>query len=57
MSSPWKLSCPGCKGGVSSAADHVKERHECVDFFAKVYGYLPLLFTQYVVDSHPPYLY
>ena len=52
---PWTPSCPGCVSGTSSAADHVSERHACVHLFARVYGYMPLLFTPYVADSHPTY--
>ncbi|XP_042156465.1 exostosin-like 3 [Oncorhynchus tshawytscha] len=27
------------------------ERHKCINFFVKVYGYMPLLYTQFRVDS------
>eukprot|EP00064_Thunnus_orientalis_P015297 superscaffoldBa00002807_g15347 len=30
---------------------HFHERHKCINFFVKVYGYMPLLYTQFRVDS------
>ena len=29
----------------------LQERHKCINFFSKVYGYMPLLYTQYRADS------
>ena len=28
-----------------------QERHKCINFFSKVYGYMPLLYTQFRADS------
>ncbi|ESP03371.1 hypothetical protein LOTGIDRAFT_137450 [Lottia gigantea] len=51
VTSRWTFRCPGCPQTLSSDDSHFQERHQCINFFAKVYGYMPLLFTQYRVDS------
>ena len=28
-----------------------QERHKCMNLFSQVYGYMPLLYTQYRADS------
>ncbi|MFH4973533.1 hypothetical protein AB6A40_000242 [Gnathostoma spinigerum] len=47
----WTIRCPTCSEMLSQDATHFSERHECIRFFASVYGYNPLLFSQYRVDS------
>lgn len=49
--SKWTLRCPTCPETLSSDESHFKERHECIRFFTKIYGYNPLLYTQFRVDS------
>ncbi|CEF63813.1 Exostosin-like 3 [Strongyloides ratti] len=49
--SKWTLRCPNCPETLSSDESHFTERHECIRFFTKIYGYNPLLFTQFRVDS------
>ncbi|XP_050409232.1 exostosin-like 3 [Patella vulgata] len=51
VTSRWTFRCPGCPQTLSSDDSHFQERHQCINFFVKVYGYMPLLFTQYRVDS------
>lgn len=49
--SKWTLRCPTCTDTLSNDHEHFSERHECIRFFTQVYGYNPLLFTQFRVDS------
>ncbi|CAG9537822.1 unnamed protein product [Cercopithifilaria johnstoni] len=49
--SKWTLRCPACKTNLYQRTTHYLQRHECIQFFAQVYGYNPLLFTQLRVDS------
>uniref|UniRef100_A0A0K0FHB0 Exostosin-2 (inferred by orthology to a C. elegans protein) n=1 Tax=Strongyloides venezuelensis TaxID=75913 RepID=A0A0K0FHB0_STRVS len=49
--SKWTLRCPNCPETLSSDESHFNERHECIRFFTHIYGYNPLLFTQFRVDS------
>uniref|UniRef100_A0A0N5C454 Glyco_transf_64 domain-containing protein n=1 Tax=Strongyloides papillosus TaxID=174720 RepID=A0A0N5C454_STREA len=49
--SKWTLRCPNCPETLSSDESHFNERHECIRFFTQIYGYNPLLFTQFRVDS------
>ncbi|XP_070209496.1 exostosin-like 3 [Littorina saxatilis] len=51
VTSRWTFRCPGCPNTLSSNDTHFEERHQCMNFFVSVYGYMPLLFTQYRVDS------
>ncbi|XP_071113218.1 exostosin-like 3 [Haliotis cracherodii] len=51
VTSRWTFRCPGCPQTLSSNDSHFQERHKCINFFVKVYGYMPLLYTQYRVDS------
>ncbi|KAK3088268.1 hypothetical protein FSP39_016856 [Pinctada imbricata] len=43
--------CPDCPKTLSGDTHHFEERHKCVNFFMRVYGYMPLLYTQYRADS------
>ncbi|XP_012944743.1 exostosin-like 3 [Aplysia californica] len=51
VTSRWTFRCPGCPSTLSSNSSHFEERHRCINFFSQVYGYMPLLYTQYRVDS------
>lgn len=43
--------CPGCPETLSGDASHFAERHDCLKLISSVFGYNPLLYTQYRVDS------
>ena len=48
----WNMSpCRNCTAALSKDGSHYRERDTCVNFFAEVYGYMPLLNTQYRADS------
>ena len=49
--SRWTFRCPGCPVTLSEDESHFQERHKCINFFTQVYGYNPLLYTQFRVDS------
>ncbi|CAM9929960.1 unnamed protein product [Bubo scandiacus] len=51
VTSRWTFRCPGCPQALSHDDSHFHERHKCINFFVKVYGYMPLLYTQFRVDS------
>ncbi|XP_006821057.1 exostosin-like 3 [Saccoglossus kowalevskii] len=51
VTSRWTFRCPGCPQALSSDDSHFQERHQCMNFFTKVFGYMPLLYTQFRVDS------
>lgn len=51
VTSRWTFRCPGCPQTLSNDSSHFEERHRCINFFVRVYGYMPLLYTQYRVDS------
>ncbi|KAE9420049.1 hypothetical protein Angca_005660 [Angiostrongylus cantonensis] len=49
--SKWTLKCPTCSEMLSQDESHFTERHDCIRFFTKVYGYNPLKFSQFRADS------
>uniref|UniRef100_A0AC35U0I7 Glyco_transf_64 domain-containing protein n=1 Tax=Rhabditophanes sp. KR3021 TaxID=114890 RepID=A0AC35U0I7_9BILA len=49
--SKWTLKCQKCTETLSGDESHFVKRHQCIRFFTKVYGYNPLLFTQFRADS------
>lgn len=51
VTSRWTFRCPGCPVSLSEDDTHFQERHKCINFFSKVFGYTPLLNTQYRADS------
>lgn len=51
VTSRWTFRCPGCPISLSEEDSHFQERHKCINFFIRVYGYMPLLNTQFRVDS------
>lgn len=51
VTSRWTFRCPGCPISLSEDDTHFQERHKCINFFAEIFGYMPLLNTQYRADS------
>ncbi|XP_050306547.1 exostosin-3 [Anthonomus grandis grandis] len=51
VTSRWTFRCPGCPQSLSEDDTHFQERHKCINFFTQVFGYTPLLNTQYRADS------
>lgn len=51
VTSRWTFRCPGCPVSLSEDDTHFQERHKCINFFVQVFGYMPLLNTQYRADS------
>ncbi|XP_037081023.1 exostosin-3-like [Pollicipes pollicipes] len=51
VTSRWTFRCPGCPMTLSEDEEHFTERHKCINFFSRVYGHMPLLNTQFRVDS------
>ncbi|KAL4218501.1 Exostoses (Multiple)-like 3 [Mactra antiquata] len=51
VTSRWTFRCPGCPQQLALDESHFEERHKCINYFVDVYGYMPLLYTQYRVDS------
>lgn len=51
VTSRWTFRCPGCPVSLSEDDTHFQERHKCINFFSQVFGYMPLLNTQYRADS------
>ena len=47
----WTFTCPGCPEGMWIDSAHFAKRHECINFFTSVFGYTPLLYTQWRADS------
>ena len=51
VTSRWTFRCPGCPSTLSEDDSHFQERHKCMNLFTRIYGYMPLLYTQYRADS------
>ncbi|XP_055384787.1 exostosin-3 [Condylostylus longicornis] len=51
VTSRWTFRCPGCPVSLSEDDTHFQERHRCINFFTQIFGYTPLLNTQYRADS------
>ncbi|EDV37303.1 uncharacterized protein Dana_GF11490, isoform C [Drosophila ananassae] len=51
VTSRWTFRCPGCPVSLSEDDTHFQERHKCINFFSRVFGYTPLLNTQFRADS------
>lgn len=49
--SRWTLKCPTCTESLFKTDSHFEKRHECIRLFSKIYGYNPLKFSQFRVDS------
>lgn len=51
VTSRWTFKCPGCPVSLWEDPSHFTERHMCVQYFSEIYGYNPLLTSQYRADS------
>lgn len=51
VTSRWTFRCPGCPISLSEDDTHFQERHRCINYFAQIFGYMPLLNTQFRADS------
>lgn len=51
VTSRWTFHCADCLSSLSEDDSHFRERHECLNSFASIYGYMPLLNTQHRSDS------
>ncbi|XP_072038914.1 LOW QUALITY PROTEIN: exostosin-like 3 [Amphiura filiformis] len=51
VTSRWTFRCPGCPDALSMDDSHFQERHLCIQYFTSIYGYTPLVYTQFRVDS------
>ncbi|CAO1401237.1 unnamed protein product [Diamesa serratosioi] len=51
VTSRWTFRCPVCPVSLSEDDTHFQERHKCINYFTKVFGYTPLLNTQFRADS------
>lgn len=51
VTSRWTFRCPQCPMTLSEDDSHFQERHTCISLFTKIYGYNPLLNTQFRADS------
>ncbi|XP_020610558.1 exostosin-like 3 [Orbicella faveolata] len=47
VTSLWQFPCQDCSGSLWYDKKHFSERHKCLNFFVEVYGYMPLLRTQF----------
>jgi alpha-1,4-N-acetylglucosaminyltransferase EXTL3 len=51
VTSRWTFHCASCTTSLSEDQSHFMERHECLNIFTSIYGYMPLLNTQHRSDS------
>lgn len=51
VTSRWTFHCANCTSSLSEDDSHFRERHECLNMFVSIYGYMPLLTTQHRSDS------
>jgi len=51
VTSRWTFHCSSCLSSLSEDDSHFRERHECLNIFASIYGYMPLMNTQHRSDS------
>ncbi|XP_027201904.2 exostosin-3-like [Dermatophagoides pteronyssinus] len=52
VTSKWTFRCPACQTGLSeNQSEHFLKRHKCINYFVSIYGYMPLLYTQFRADS------
>ncbi|KAJ6224228.1 hypothetical protein RDWZM_002773 [Blomia tropicalis] len=51
VTSRWTFRCQDCLSSLSEDDLHYQRRHKCLNYFASVYGYMPLLLTQFRADS------
>ena len=51
VTSRWTFRCAGCPEALSQTDGHFLERHECIRKLTRIWGYNPLIYTQYRADS------
>lgn len=51
VTSRWTFRCLACPISLSEESSHFEERHQCINYFTSLYGYNPLLYTQFRADS------
>ncbi len=51
VTTKWTFRCPECPVSLTEDEHHFDERHKCMNFLAEVFGYMPLLYTQFRADS------
>ncbi|KAK3743336.1 hypothetical protein QZH41_013911, partial [Actinostola sp. cb2023] len=51
VTSRWTFHCSSCPVSLWEDRTHFEERDECMNYFTRVFGYMPLLRTQYRADS------
>lgn len=51
VTSRWTFTCPNCHVNLWEDKTHFEERSRCINFFVAVYGYMPLMRTQFRADS------
>lgn len=51
VTSRWTFTCPNCHVNLWEDKTHFEERSRCINFFVEVYGYMPLMRTQFRADS------
>ncbi|XP_015040870.2 exostosin-3-like [Drosophila pseudoobscura] len=51
ITSRWNFRRRGMKAALSQRAKHLQNRNKCINFFSQVFGYTPLLNTQYRAES------
>ncbi|XP_076454154.1 exostosin-like 3 isoform X2 [Babylonia areolata] len=47
----YRMDCAGCSSKLYKVKNHKVERDRCLDVFARIYGYMPLLFAHYRTSS------
>ena len=51
LTSKWTFRCQDCPISLWEDDSHFTERHICMQYFEKIYGYMPLLYSQFRADS------
>uniref|UniRef100_A0A1I7SX21 Exostosin domain-containing protein n=1 Tax=Bursaphelenchus xylophilus TaxID=6326 RepID=A0A1I7SX21_BURXY len=51
VTNKWTLRCPTCEDSLFKHENHYNRRHDCIRLFTKIFGYNPLLYTQFRADS------
>ncbi|VDO06460.1 unnamed protein product [Rodentolepis nana] len=47
----WSFICTNCTSTLYNGGSHIAVRSECINQFERIYGYNPLIYTQYRADS------
>ncbi|OQV23217.1 Exostosin-like 3 [Hypsibius exemplaris] len=51
VTSRWTFQCQDCPVSLWEDESHFTERHICMQYFERIYGYMPLLKSQFRADS------